>query len=69
VANDEEQALSRVFQTAVQLIKYNPELTPSATVQTTQIKFTNGSVIRAVSSDYKPSPQATTLTRRARRRA
>jgi phage terminase large subunit-like protein len=33
VANDEEQALSRVFQTAVQLIKYNPELTPSATVQ------------------------------------
>jgi phage terminase large subunit-like protein len=52
-ANDEEQAVSRVFQTCCQLIKYNPELTASATVQTTQIKFTNGSIIRAVSSDYK----------------
>ena len=52
-ANDEEQALSRVFQTVCALIKYNPELTASATVQATQIKFTNGSVIRAVSSDYK----------------
>jgi len=52
-ANDEEQAVSRVFQTVVQLIKYNAELTRSATVQAAQVKFTNGSVIRAVSSDYK----------------
>jgi phage terminase large subunit-like protein len=52
-ANDEEQALSRVFQTCCQLIKYNAELSASATVQASQIKFTNGSVIRAVSSDYK----------------
>ena len=52
-ANDEEQAVSRVFQTVCQLIKYNAELTRSATVQASLIKFTNGSVIRAVSSDYK----------------
>lgn len=52
-ANDQEQAVSRVFQTVCQLIKYNPELTSSAMVQATQVKFTNGSVIRAVSSDYK----------------
>ena len=52
-ANDQEQALSRVFQTCCQLIKYNRELSASATVQASQIKFTNGSVIRAVSSDYK----------------
>jgi phage terminase large subunit-like protein len=52
-ANDEEQSLSRVFQTCCQLIKYNPELAASAVVQATQIKFTNGSAIRAVSSDYK----------------
>jgi phage terminase large subunit-like protein len=52
-ANDEEQAISRVFQTVCQLIKYNAELSASATVQAAQVKFTNGSVIRAVSSDYK----------------
>ena len=52
-ANDQEQAVSRVFQTVCQLIKYNPELTSSAMIQATQVKFTNGSVIRAVSSDYK----------------
>jgi hypothetical protein len=52
-ANDQEQAVSRVFQTVCQLIKYNAELTSSATIQATQVKFTNGSVIRAVSSDYK----------------
>src|SRR5688500_5317125 len=32
-ANDEEQAISRVFQTVCQLIKYNRELSASATVQ------------------------------------
>jgi phage terminase large subunit-like protein len=52
-ANDQEQAVSRVFQTVCQLIKYNRELSASATIQATQVKFTNGSVIRAVSSDYK----------------
>ena len=52
-ANDEEQALSRVFQTVCQLIKYNPELTASAKVLSNEIRFTNGSIIKAVSSDYK----------------
>ena len=52
-ANDEEQAVSRVFQTVVSLIKYNAGLAASATVQAMQVKFTNGSVIKAVSSDYK----------------
>jgi phage terminase large subunit-like protein len=42
-ANDEEQAVSRVFGTVVALIKYNPELAGSATVQAAVIKFTNGS--------------------------
>ncbi len=45
--------MSRVFQTLCALIKYNPELAASATVMANHIKFTNGSVIRAVSSDYK----------------
>jgi phage terminase large subunit-like protein len=52
-ANDEEQAVSRVFATVCALIKYNPELSASAKVLTSEIRFTNGSVIRAVSSDYK----------------
>ncbi len=52
-ANDEEQAVSRVFATVCALIRHNPELAASATVLATQIKFTNGSVIKAVSSDYK----------------
>ena len=52
-ANDEEQALSRVFQTVCQLIKYNPELSASAKTLTSEIRFTNGSIIRAVPSDYK----------------
>ena len=42
-----------MFQTVCQLIKYNRELSASATIQATQVKFMNGSVIRAVSSDYK----------------
>jgi phage terminase large subunit-like protein len=52
-ANDEEQALSRVFQTVCQLIKYNPELSASAKVLANEIRFTNGSIIKAVSSDYR----------------
>jgi phage terminase large subunit-like protein len=52
-ANDEEQVLTRVFETCTKLIKYNREISTSATVMASQIKFTNGSVIRAVSSDYK----------------
>lgn len=53
VANDEEQAMSRVFATVCQLIKYNSQLTASATVQAAVVKFTNGSTIKYVSSDYK----------------
>jgi phage terminase large subunit-like protein len=52
-ANDEEQAISRVFQTCCQLIKHNGELSGSAKVLATEIRWSNGSIIRAVSSDYK----------------
>jgi hypothetical protein len=45
-ANDEEQALSRVFQTCCALVKYKHELSASATVMANQIRFTNSSVIR-----------------------
>jgi phage terminase large subunit-like protein len=51
-ANDEEQSLSRVFQTVCQLIKYNGGIAASATAMANQVRFTNGSIIRAVSSDY-----------------
>jgi phage terminase large subunit-like protein len=52
-ANDEEQSLSRVFATCAALIKHNAELNGSAKVLANEIRFTNGSAIRAVSSDYK----------------
>lgn len=53
-ANDEEQAVSRVFATAIALCQKNPELSASVVrITTNEIRFTNGSIIRAVSSDYK----------------
>ena len=53
VANDAEQAESRVYRTVCQLIKYNPALAACAKVLSSEIRFTNGSIIRWVSSDYK----------------
>jgi phage terminase large subunit-like protein len=54
VANDEEQAQSRVFATCVALCQKNPELRASVVrITANEIRFSNGSVIRAVASDYK----------------
>src|SRR5262245_59234387 len=52
-ANDEEQSIGRVFKTAVALIKLNPELTASAQVFASEIRFTNGTAVAAIASDYK----------------
>jgi phage terminase large subunit-like protein len=53
-ANDEEQSQSRVFATAVALCQKNRELA-ACVVKITQneIRFTNGSVLRAIASEYK----------------
>ena len=54
VANDIEQAQSRVFQTAVDLCQKNPGLAASVVkVTNNEIRFSNGSVIRAIASDYR----------------
>jgi len=54
IANDEEQAQSRVFATCVALFDKNPTLKASLVkVTQNEIRLTNGSVIRAVASDYK----------------
>ena len=59
--------MSRVFQTVCQLIKYNGELSASATIQATQVKCTNGSVIHAVLQTTKgkrePGNGSRSLTR------
>src|SRR5262249_54901700 len=54
VANDIEQATSRVFATALALCEKNAGLSASV-VKTTanEIRFSNGSVIRAIASDYR----------------
>jgi phage terminase large subunit-like protein len=53
-ANDEEQSQSRVFATAVALCTHNPALKASVVKMTqNEIRFTNGSVIRAIAADYK----------------
>jgi phage terminase large subunit-like protein len=54
-ANDEEQSMGRVFATAAALIKQNSELQSSAKVLTSEIRFTNGTVVTAIASDYKGS--------------
>src|SRR5262245_23347606 len=53
VANDREQSISRVFQTAVDLIEKNPALAAEAETYSNTIVFNNGTVITAISSDYK----------------
>ena len=52
VANDFDQAQARVFRTITGLIAHNPPLTPSATVNNRQITLSNGTVIRAIASEY-----------------
>jgi phage terminase large subunit-like protein len=52
-ANDREQAESRVFQTMKDLIEHNPSLDAEAEVYARSIVFNNGTVITAISSDYK----------------
>jgi phage terminase large subunit-like protein len=54
VANDEEQSRSRVFATAVALCEKNPELWECVVRSTVnELGFSNGSVIRAIASDYR----------------
>lgn len=54
IANDEEQSIGRVFKTCVDLCELNPELKASVVkVTANEIRFSNGSTIKAVSSDYK----------------
>lgn len=53
VANDLEQAQSRVFRAMVGLIQHNPGLTRSAEVQASRILVSNGTEIKAVASDYR----------------
>lgn len=52
-ANDREQAESRVFQTMKDLIEKNPSLTAETEVYSRTIVFNNGTVITAISSDFK----------------
>ncbi len=52
MANDFDQAVSRVFTTMVNLIRQNPGLRESATIQRDRITLSNGTIIRALPSDY-----------------
>ena len=54
VANDLEQAESRVYATVTALCAKNPELRASVVkVTKTEISFSNGSTIKAIASDYR----------------
>src|SRR5919106_727592 len=52
-ANDEEQAISRVFKTVAALIEYNRSLDAEADVLSGSIRMHNGTTILPSSSDYK----------------
>jgi phage terminase large subunit-like protein len=52
IANDLEQATSRVFQTLKGLLRHNPELGCCAKVQAKLITLTNGTTIRPIASEY-----------------
>jgi phage terminase large subunit-like protein len=52
-ANDREQAQSRVFQTMCDLIEKNASLASDAKVYSDTITMNNGTVITAISSDFK----------------
>jgi hypothetical protein len=55
LANDFEQAQSRVFSTVARMIQKNPALAESAEVQAGRILLSSGTEIRALSSDYAGS--------------
>src|SRR6266481_3640824 len=52
-SNDYEQAQSRVFKTMCDLIEKNPALSSEAEIYSGSINFNNGTVVTAISSDYK----------------
>jgi len=52
-ANDFEQAQSRVFQTAMALIRRNPALAKLVKVQVSRLLFFNGTLVTAIAADYK----------------
>ena len=52
-ANDLEQSVSRVFATAVKLLKHNPELAASCRVKAAEIVVSNGTTVKAIPSDYR----------------
>ena len=52
-ANDREQAKPRVFQTMKDLIEKNPSLVAETEVYSRTIVFQNGTIITAISSDFK----------------
>lgn len=52
VANDQEQAVARTFNTCVKLLKYNPELGDSARVTGKTIVLSNGTTIQAIANDF-----------------
>ena len=53
MANDLDQSVGRVFATMTALLKHNPVLGASATIRATEIQLSNGTTIRAISSDYR----------------
>lgn len=52
IANDQEQSISRTFNTIKGLLRFNPELGHSADVRATEIRVSNGTTIQALASDY-----------------
>ncbi len=52
-ANDLEQSTGRVFQTCVALLEHNPLLAKYVTIRATRLELSNGTVVRAISSDYR----------------
>jgi hypothetical protein len=52
VANDERQAVGRVFRTLVALVERNTGLKGSATIRSTWIELTNGTRVEAIALDY-----------------
>ncbi len=52
-ANDQEQSVGRVFRTIVQILKQNSALHASAKITADTITLSNGTIITAISSDYK----------------
>lgn len=52
-ANDLEQSVSRVFQTAVALLTHNAALAGHVTVRAEKLLFSNGTTVTAIASDYR----------------